>query len=62
MKFCRIEVFRGPGSRINRVHIFDSKRGNYLTRGYLKNEVLFIKDEMNLKSYNIVIRGFDGRK
>jgi len=61
MVINRIEVFHGPGSRINRVYIFDKKTGCYLTRGYIKDEVLFVKNEMILKFHNIVIRGFGGR-
>lgn len=49
----RVEVFKGPGSRKNRVHIFDRSSGSYLTRGYLKDGVLFVKDAIDLKSVRI---------
>lgn len=54
-----VQVFSGPGSRVNRVHIFDRVTGTYLTKGYARDGVLFVK--RGIGTLDVVIQPFMGR-
>ncbi len=54
-----VQVFSGPGSRVNRVHIFDRVTGTYLTKGYARDGVLFVKRWVG--TMDVVIHPFMGR-
>lgn len=55
-----VRIFNGPGSRQNRVHVFDQRTGSYLTRGFTRGEVLFVRRPID--GADIVIRAFEGRR
>ncbi len=55
-----VRIFNGAGSRQNRVHVFDQRTGSYLTRGFTRGAVLFVRRP--IESADIVIREFDGRR
>lgn len=54
-----IRLFDGSGSRVNRVHVFDSRTGSYVTRGFTRGSTLFVRRPVELAS--VTIRTFDGR-
>ncbi|MFN7984482.1 MAG: hypothetical protein U0Q11_21770 [Vicinamibacterales bacterium] len=55
-----VHVFEGQGSRRNRVHVFDGRTGRYLTRGYTRGSMLFVRRPFG--DAEIEIRSFDGRR
>lgn len=55
-----IEVFSGRGSRLNRVHIFDTRTGRYVTCGFTRGHTLFVRKPVDLAS--VTIRQFDRRE
>ncbi|MEQ1729247.1 MAG: hypothetical protein ABL982_12800 [Vicinamibacterales bacterium] len=54
-----VRVFAGPGSRVNRVHVFDRATGTYLTKGYARGSVLFVKRWV--ETMDVVVHPFVGR-
>jgi hypothetical protein len=49
----RVEVFKGPGSRVKRVHVFAKRGGHYLTCGYIKARVLFTRVDVVLAAISV---------
>lgn len=45
-------IFKGPGSRKYRVHIFD-EFGCFIGRGYMRDNKLFTKEELQPGMYTI---------
>jgi len=54
-----VRLFIGAGSRQNRVHVFDQRTGSYLTSGFTRGSVLFVRRPIAFSA--VVIREFAGR-
>ncbi|MGC4082301.1 MAG: hypothetical protein QM736_09390 [Vicinamibacterales bacterium] len=54
-----VRLFRGQGSRVNRVHVFDRYTGCFVTSGYTRGSVLFVRRPIDAAA--VLIREFLGR-
>ncbi len=56
----KVLTFSGQGRRTGRVHVFDEETGAYLTRGFVKGTMLYVKREIDKR--RVVLRQFEGRR